>query len=138
VATTGSSDGAPALNYVNQYLYDENGNVTEIRRASGEDGAPAAMTVQYDLLNQPTTITQAIVGGSGATTAVETREYDENQNFRKITGPDGQVTEMTFDERNLMTERRRSGGDATSTETFQYNADRQVEVTTDGRGHAWT
>ncbi|MEA2604011.1 MAG: hypothetical protein QOF89_5003 [Acidobacteriota bacterium] len=138
LATTGSNDGAPALNYVTQYLYDENGNVTETRRPFGEDGSPASTTVQYDLLNQPATITTQIAGASGASSAVETREYDENQNVRKVTGPDGQVAEMTYDERNLMTERRRSGSDATSNETFQYNADRQLEVTTDGRGHAWT
>jgi RHS repeat-associated protein len=135
VATTGASDGAPALAYVTTYAYDANGNLTEETASVSEAGGTASTRTTYDLLNRPTRIEHAIVPTGG--TEVEEREYDEGSNLKKITGANGQVTELEYDERNLVVEKRSGLGADRVTETFEYNGDRLLELRTDGRGHAW-
>ena len=106
-ATSGTSDGAPALGYSHRYLYDGNGNLAEAKTPFG-DGSPFT-TVRYDygLLDELLEVKRQILPGDDETQwLVETRQYDENLNLELITDPEGNVTEIDYDGRNLPEEVR--------------------------------
>ncbi len=126
LATTAAngSEVAPALNYVNRYLYDENGNLEEAQLAYGRDEQTNVRYV-YGLLNEVREIHREITHGGSS--SVERRVYDENGNVREVIGPDGQTTRNEYDERNLLVSMTRGHGSPdAATEHFELDRDGQL------------
>ena len=136
LATTGADSGAPALNLRIEYLYDEVGHLIEERRPVG-DGSVSTRTVRsYGPLGEVLeTRTEITPGGEWA---IEGRTYDKNRNVTEITAPEGEVTRLTYDDRNLVTSRTLGADTAdASTATYAYTTSGELKSTTDGRGNVW-
>jgi RHS repeat-associated protein len=140
-ATTPSTDGAPALNYVTRYFHDANGNVVEERLPFGDDGSAVTRVAHvYDEVDELLqTLEQITPGQPFSEWASTVRFYDLNRNLIKLIEPEGQVTEYGYDLRNLLAGVIRGAGtDDAVTELYGYDLERQRTAVTDGRGHTWT
>lgn len=140
-AVTGSSDGAPALGYVTKHLHDALGQVIESRLPFGDDASSALFTrvlrtfgVAGELLAERREVTPN-VGDFVETTST----YDDRFQPELLTGPEGQVTRHTYDDRGLLISVLRGSGTPDAAETtFEYDAEGQRTTSTDGRGKIWT
>jgi len=136
LATTSSDNGAPALNLVVKYLYDEVGNLIEERQPVG-DGSASTRTVRtYGALGEVLEVRTEI--SPGGVWAIEGLTYDKNRNVTEIMAPEGEITRLTYDERNLLASRT-LGADTVdaSTESYTYTPNGELASTTDGRGNVW-
>ena len=133
-AASGSGDGAPPLSYTSDYLYDANGNLTELRRPYGIGGSQTTVERRtYGLLDEVREVGREVEPGGAE--VVEVYTYDDNLNLRTQEAANGQLTEYTYDERNLLTGAVLGSGLSTSSFTYD-DAGRQVEMT-DGREKVW-
>lgn len=135
-AASGSADGAPALGYRTAYLHDEVGNLTELRRPFGDDGSDTTSDFyEYGTLDQLLEIRRAIGDG---TFAVDKYEYDPSLNPIRHTGPEGQLTELVYEPRDLVESVTRGVGTGDAVEeSFAYDLERQPTAFVDGRGNTW-
>jgi RHS repeat-associated protein len=102
-----SADGTPAF-FVTRYTYDIFDNmVTDDEDAT--DSTPPRDVTQY--------------------------RYDPNRNRTQVTQPAGNVVRMQYDERNLLfTETRGYGSSGASTMTSNYDVNRNLASSVNGRG----
>ena len=103
---------------------------------STQDGSPAFFTnrVTYDILDRP--VKQDLdAAGSTPPRIVTQYQYDANENQIQLTQPIGNVIRMQYDERNLLFTTTRGFGDpAASTTRSDYDLNRNLADTVDGRG----
>ncbi len=130
---------APALGFKTAYLYDEIGQVIEERLPAGDDGTSFTRVQRdYGVLGQLLEERREVTAGAGDWISTQ-RTYDENFNLRSITGPEGEVTEQTFDERNLLEAvTRGSGTPEAATELSAYDSEGNRTLFTDAVGHSLT
>ena len=128
---------APALRYKTVYLYDEVGNLVEERLPAGDDGSSFTRVQRdYGVLGELREERREVTAGAGDWIASQ-RDYDENFNLTSVTGPEGEVTEQTFDERNLLASvTRGTGTPEAATESYAYDSEGNRVVFTDGGGHS--
>jgi RHS repeat-associated protein len=139
VAASGSADGAPALGYSTQYLYDETGAVVEVRRSFGESGTEFTREqIDYGPLGEVIAVRREVTPGAGDW-LVEERSYDPNRNLVEVRAPEGRVTRFAYDGRNLVTAITRGAGTTDEqVELIAYDADGRPTQRTDARGNPWT
>ncbi|MGH6692753.1 MAG: hypothetical protein ACREF4_18950, partial [Gammaproteobacteria bacterium] len=136
-AVSHSSDGAQPLSYRTQVLHDANGNVVELRKPFGVLGDTVTREwFTYGPLDEPIRIEREISLGE---TAVGIFAYDPNRNLIGVTNPEGELTEIDYDERDLaiQIERGRPGLDPPIAETFAYDEEGRLRATTDAEGGTW-
>ena len=128
---------APALGYKTTYLFDEAGQLVEERIPAGDDGTSATRVQrEYGVLGEVLEERREVTAGAGDWISSQ-RAYDENFNLTTITGAEGEVTEQTFDERNLLDSvTRGSGTPEAVTESYAYDSEGNRTLFTDGRGNA--
>ncbi|MDQ1347353.1 MAG: hypothetical protein QG573_723, partial [Acidobacteriota bacterium] len=132
-ATDGS--GAPALNLKTTFLHDENGNVVEERIPFGDDGSTFTRVERdHGVLNEVKQTRREIGAGDFAVT---TLTYDESFNVATILEPEGQLSRLTHNSRNLL-EAMDRGVDSPEAvqESYAYDAEGQRTTFTDGRTHS--
>ena len=128
---------AGALNYTTTYVYDEDGQATEVREPYGLGGETAATDTAYGPLGEVLTVTRHIEPTGGVATT--SYQYDKNRNPTKVTDPMGHVTATVYDERNQSMSRTMGQGSAEAvTESYAYDQEGHLLTRTDGRGNAWT
>jgi RHS repeat-associated protein len=106
--TEADPDGVgPLLAPVTSYLYDANGNRTQVTGPDPDGAGPrgaAVTTYGYDDMNRLRTTTSADPDGAGAQLAsVTTYEYDVNGNQTGMVDAAGRRTEMVYDSRDRLT-----------------------------------
>ncbi len=104
----GNAAGATAADYTWTYLYDLNGNRTDVIDPEGLDAATA-----YDELNRP--ITQTTRGGHVTTTS-----YDPYGRVSKVVDPLGGQTNYGYTTAGELASQQLPGQ---GTSTYEYNAD---------------
>ncbi|MGW3956363.1 DUF6531 domain-containing protein [Streptomyces sp. NPDC004752] len=137
----GNVSGADPAKYTTTYGYDANGNVTR-----SVDPMGAVTTTEYDDLNRPTKVTDAL---NHATTT----GYDPNGNVNQVTDARGKITKFTYTPADLLetvtnplNKVTTYGYDADGNRTLQtshltrkytwaYNDDGLLEAETDPRGY---
>ncbi len=140
-AVTSAADGAPALGYVTTYFYDANGNLSEVRLPYGDDGS-AFTRVQYVYGVRDELVASAFQvkpGDPGSQWIKEYNFYDENLNLIRRIEPEGQTTELVYDDRNLL-QAAVQGYNTPEAVTVGYGYDaegRQIAFS-DGRQNGWS
>ncbi len=133
-ATDGS--GAPALNLTTKYLHDENGNVVEQQIPFGDDGTSfTRIQRDYGVLNEVKQTRSEVTPGAGDF-VVTTLTYDESFNVVTFIEPEGQLSMLTYNARNLLEVADRGVGSPEAVhESFAYDAEGQRTAFTDGGDH---
>ncbi|NJL27416.1 MAG: hypothetical protein HC897_05730, partial [Thermoanaerobaculia bacterium] len=142
-AVTGSSDGAPALSYQTKRTFDRNGNLAEQQIPFDDGTQSTSVRHEYGQLDESLSTRRQVNPGDAESAWVgESLEYDANLNVTRTTDPEGNVREITYDERNLPTEYRSGLGahalPVSIVETTVYDLEQRPTMRTDGRGNAWT
>ncbi|HKI00989.1 MAG TPA: Ig-like domain-containing protein [Thermoanaerobaculia bacterium] len=141
-AVTGAADveGAPALNYTTTYLHDANGNVIEERLPYGDGSAITRRAYIYGPVDELLqSFAQETPGQPFLEWPTTFRFYDSNRNLVKIVEPAGQVTEFTYDSRNILSSVIRGAGTEDAvTEHHAYDLEGKKISYQDGRGGTWT
>ncbi|MEM7586358.1 MAG: RHS repeat-associated core domain-containing protein, partial [Acidobacteriota bacterium] len=141
-AVTGSNDGAPPLGYTSHTRYDRNGNVSEVLRPFADGTEHTRIRRRHGILDQVLEVQAEVMPGDPIADWPTTRyDYDANLNLIRVTDPEGNVTETTYDARNLA-EASSSGLGAQPlvepiVESVTYDADRRPTLRTDGRLKVW-
>ena len=156
---TGRGETLAAFGFKVRYEYDANDNRTRVELEDRDQDRGVGPWVErhqeYDILDNPTHV--GIEAAS--TTTLETRyRYDSNENLVLTIFPEGNADSAEYDERDLPFKLTRGAtsppplarlgagdpnaydvrGGTPSTETFDYDGNRNRTTTTDGRGNLWT
>ncbi|MGB6849120.1 MAG: DUF6531 domain-containing protein, partial [Thermoanaerobaculia bacterium] len=139
-ATTASADGAPGLSYKTLFLYDANGNLTELRRPFGDTGEEFTRErYEYGVLDELLVTRREVDANQPEPDwVVQTRKYDPNLNLTLLTEPEQEKTLYVYDKRNLL-ESVTSGFETPDAvaESYLYDPEGQQIELTDGRDHTW-
>ncbi|HEX7183314.1 MAG TPA: RHS repeat-associated core domain-containing protein [Thermoanaerobaculia bacterium] len=124
------------LGYRATYLYDENGNVTTERLPLEDGSSSTAVRYSYGALDEVLSIEREIEPGGSFVSEAFT--YDASLNVIRKTEPEGKVTELTYDERDLPVQVVQGAGSAEAvTETTEYDLEGNPVSSTDGRDAVW-
>ncbi|WP_156915579.1 putative toxin [Caenibius tardaugens] len=118
--------------YVVTYTYD--GTSNRIASIAQTDGSLLAIT--YDGSGRVETLTQSVAGGN-----VRVTSLTYATGYTEVTGPDGQVTRLTYDaagQLTAITAPAATTGATPQTVRFAYDADGNLVSVTDGRGKVTT
>jgi RHS repeat-associated protein len=107
---------------VTSYVYDDDGNLT-----SRTDANQHTTTHAYDASNR-------LTGTTDPLSRSWSYGYDANGNQTTVTMPGGGVATSTYDATNRLTQTSYSGGAATPTVTYSYDADGNRTRMVDGAG----
>ena len=123
---------AGPLGYTTTYVYDGDGQATEVREPYDLGGGTASTDTTYGPLGEVLSVARHIEpAGTVATTLYE---YDKNRNPTKVTDPDQHVTATVYDERNQPMSRTMGQGSAAEvTESYAYDTAGRLITRTDGR-----
>lgn len=117
------------LGHVTKLAYDANNNLAQIDR-QGSDTEWITSTIEYNVLNRPTVLTDEIVEGR---VAITEWQYDANENLTRAIQPEGNSVAVSYDERDLPYRVTRGfGSAAATTTTYRYDANRNVTQVVDG------
>ncbi len=136
-ATTGSSDGAPALGHSTAFLYDAAGQRIEARIPYGDGSSFTRTTTTYGILGEATSASREVEpGGSLVSTSFE---YDANFNRTTSSDPEGHVTSTAYGPRNLPVSVTGAHGSAfAATEYLSYDLEGSVVSRMNPRGYLTT
>jgi YD repeat-containing protein len=119
------------FNYQTKYFYDDCDNEIRVERPFG--GGTALTRYEYDILGQMTRMEQDVGDGNTVTTQYE---YDGNGNLIRVTDGRGDITQTTYDERDLVYQVTRGyGSPNASTSTRHYDKNSNFEKLYDGNGN---
>ena len=140
--TAPDPDGTgPLLAPITSYVYDENGNQTQMIGPDPDGTGPrtaAVMTSVYDNLNRLIQTTAPDPDGAGPLlAAVTTYEYDLNGNQTKTVDALGRRTESVYDSRNryLGTVRKNAQGTLLTQSSSLYDATNNATGAIDANGN---
>jgi RHS repeat-associated protein len=137
-----ANDNVVQRNVENQVPTTTNGqpNFTSGGNFATAGGAPAFFVTRYayDILDQKVTDDDDATGSTPARDITQYR-YDGDGNRIQITKPAGNIVRTQYDERNLVFNETRGFGSSTaSTTTSNYDVNRSIATTVDGRGFVTT
>ncbi|MDD4909483.1 MAG: DUF6531 domain-containing protein [Candidatus Omnitrophica bacterium] len=118
---------ASPFNYETLYKYDENDNLIELHRQTGDPDNPWQTTsYTYDILDRLDSVKDAIGNTSNFI-------YDLNGNRRSLADAEGNTTTYEYDERNLLW--RVTDAENNVTE-YSYDTNGNLKQITDAKGNA--
>lgn len=118
------------VDFETKYEYDDNGNrtKTEIENLDGDGSAYANgwITTQWthEILNRVASRIDEVQASGSPTTVTTSFTYDKNRNLEDTTRPEGNVTRLIYDERDLRYERIRDYGTTNVTERWSWTPNR--------------
>jgi RHS repeat-associated protein len=135
---TGSPQGYEVV-----YFYDANGNlgyrdVENVDKTNTRDtGNPWFRTsFTYDMLNNVASRVEEI---DATHTRTWSFDYTKNDRLKTVTKPEGNKIRFVYDERDLVyTKERGYTSGVASTETYDYDENRNLVTYTNGRAKSWT
>ncbi|NUN51483.1 MAG: RHS repeat protein [Planctomycetaceae bacterium] len=134
--------GPNPQNYEVAYTFDANGNVTQrdvenVDKDNSRDGSNPWFTTTYvyDILNNLTGKTEEI---DSTHTRTWGYELTKNEKMKTLTKPEGNKVRYVYDERDLIyTQTRGYGTAVASSETSDYDGNRNLTSVTNGRSKTW-
>jgi RHS repeat-associated protein len=114
------------FSYVTKYTYDENENLKQVDRQSGDAGNPWITNIYtYNNMDKLLTITDELGN-------VTTFGYDNNENLTNITDAEGKVTSYEYDERDLLWKITDAGAHVTE---YTYNLNGSLQTIKDAKSN---
>ena len=117
---------------VNEYAYDCDGNLEKVWDAKHPRASNPNPTqlYAYDALNRLTSVTQPWAGAGGGT-AVTSYQYDVQDHLTRVTDAEGNITNYTYSDRDLMTAQV---SPVSGTTTYAYDEHGELVTEIDARG----
>ncbi|UCF69370.1 MAG: RHS repeat protein, partial [Acidobacteriota bacterium] len=138
-STGRGESGLAALGFRTRYVYDANDRMTEVHledRDGGRGVGPFVQTsYEYDLLDRIVRVSRS---ANATTTLVSEYRYDAAGNLTRIIEPESTEHLGIYDERDLLFQWARGAagprGGTPSTQSFDYDGNRNITRRTDGDG----